>query len=161
MVTDQALLFFIFIVNGIIIGLLFDFFRILRRSFKTKDFITYIEDILFWVLTGLLLLYSIFTFNNGEIRLYMFIGAILGCIIYMLSISNFIVKINTKIIISLKNILSKIINIIFIPFKFIIKFFRNILKKPISFIFINISQTIKNLFKNSKNTNYKKSKNQI
>ena len=64
MVTDQALLFLIFIVNGIIIGLLFDFFRILRRSFKTKDFITYIEDILFWVLTGLLLLYSIFTFNN-------------------------------------------------------------------------------------------------
>lgn len=161
MVTDQALLFLIFIVNGIIIGLLFDFFRILRRSFKTKDFITYIEDILFWVLTGLLLLYSIFTFNNGEIRLYMFIGAILGCIIYMLLISNFIVKINTKIIISLKNILSKIINIIFIPFKFIIKFFRNILKKPISFIFINISQTIKNLFKNSKNTNDKKSKNQI
>ena len=143
MVTDQALLFLIFIVNGIIIGLLFDFFRILRRSFKTKDFITYIEDILFWVLTGLLLLYSVFTFNNGEIRLYMFIGALLGCIIYMLSISNFIVKINTKIIISLKNILSKIINIIFIPFKFIIKFFRNILKKPISFIFINISQTIK------------------
>ena len=161
MVTDQALLFLIFIINGIIIGLLFDFFRILRRSFKTKDFITYIEDILFWVLTGLLLLYSIFTFNNGEIRLYMFIGAILGCIIYMLSISNYIVKINTKIIISLKNILSKIINIIFIPFKFIIKFFRNILKKPISFIFINISQTIKNLFKNSKNTNDKKSKNQI
>ena len=161
MVTDQALLFLIFIVNGIIIGLLFDFFRILRRSFKTKDFITYIEDILFWVLTGLLLLYSIFTFNNGEIRLYMFIVAILGCIIYMLSISNFIVKINTKIIISLKNILSKIINIIFIPFKFIIKFFRNILKKPISFIFINISQTIKNLFKNSKNIDDKKSKNQI
>ena len=161
MVTNQALLFLIFIVNGIIIGLLFDFFRILRRSFKTKDFITYIEDILFWVLTGLLLLYSIFTFNNGEIRLYMFIGAILGCIIYMLSISNFIVKINTKIIISLKNILSKIINIIFIPFKFIIKFFRKILKKPISFIFINISQTIKNLFKNSKNLDDKKSKNQI
>ena len=125
MVTNQALLFFIFIIDGIIIGLLFDFFRILRRSFKTKDFITYIEDIIFWVLTGLLLLYTIFTFNNGEIRLYMFIGAIFGCIIYMLSISNFIIKINTKIIISLKNILSKIINIIFIPFKVIIKFLKN------------------------------------
>ena len=161
MVTNQALLFFIFIIDGIIIGLLFDFFRILRRSFKTKDFITYIEDIIFWVLTGLLLLYTIFTFNNGEIRLYMFIGAIFGCIIYMLSISNFIIKINTKIIISLKNILSKIINIILIPFKVIIKFLKNILKKPISFIFINVSQTVKNLFKNLKNIDDKKSKNQI
>ena len=42
MVTNQAYLFLIFMVNGIIIGILFDFFRILRKSFKTADLITYI-----------------------------------------------------------------------------------------------------------------------
>ena len=83
MVTNQAYLFFIFIINGIIIGMLFDFFRILRKSFKTSDFITYIEDSLFWVLTGVVILYSIFIFNNGEIRFFMFLGIILGLIIYM------------------------------------------------------------------------------
>lgn len=53
MINNQAELFLIFTINGILIGLLFDFFRILRRSFKTKDIITYIEDILFWILTRL------------------------------------------------------------------------------------------------------------
>ena len=67
MVTNQAYLFCIFIINGIIIGVLFDFFRILRKTFKTSDLITYIEDSLFWILTGIIILYSIFVFNNGEI----------------------------------------------------------------------------------------------
>ena len=65
MVTNQAYLFCIFIINGIIIGILFDFFRILRKTFKTSDLITYIEDSMFWILTGIIILYSIFVFNNG------------------------------------------------------------------------------------------------
>lgn len=51
MINNQAQLFLIFTINGIIIGLLFDFFRILRKSFNTVDIVTYIEDILFWILT--------------------------------------------------------------------------------------------------------------
>ena len=56
MILNQAYIFLIFVINGFLIGILFDIFRILRKSFKTKDIITYIEDILFWILTGLLLL---------------------------------------------------------------------------------------------------------
>ena len=63
MVTNQAYLFLIFIVNGIIIGLLFDFFRIIRKVIPTNDIATYIEDILFWILTGASILYSIFVYS--------------------------------------------------------------------------------------------------
>ena len=72
MVVKQTYLFLMFLLNGLIIGIFFDFFRILRKSFNTSDIVTYIEDFLFWLLTGILILYSIFTFNNGEIRIYMF-----------------------------------------------------------------------------------------
>ena len=116
MIENQAYLFGIFVINGILIGLLFDFFRILRKSFKTNDFITYVEDIVFWILTGIILLYSIFLFNNGEIRLFMFIAVLLGLIIYMLSISTYIIKVNVKIINFFKTIILKIISIILIPF---------------------------------------------
>ena len=88
MITNQATLFLIFIVNGIIIGFLFDIFRILRRSFKTSDLITYIEDILFWILTGIIVLYSIFIFNNGEIRFFMFLAIGLGITFYMLTLRD-------------------------------------------------------------------------
>ena len=149
MINNQAVLFCIFIIDGLIIGLLFDFFRILRKSFKTKDIITYIEDILFWILTGIILLYSIFTFNNGEIRFYMFLGAIIGCFIYMLLFSRYIVNTITKLVIFLKKIITKIISIIIYPLKVLIKILNKILKKPISFITINIRKN--HLIKQNKN----------
>ena len=140
MIENQAYLFGIFIINGILIGLLFDFFRILRKSFKTNDFITYLEDILFWILAGIILLYSIFIFNNGEIRLFMFLAVLLGIIIYIMSISSYIIKLNVRIINCFKIIIIKIFNIMSIPFTYIIKILRKIFFRPISFIIINIKK---------------------
>lgn len=137
MITNQAYLFLIFVFNGIIIGILFDFFRILRKSFSGRDIITYIEDILFWILTGIILLYSFFTFNNGEIRLFMFLGVILGCIFYMITISKYFIKINVAIITVLKKIIYQIVKVLTLPFQFIFKMLKKILFKPITFIMIN------------------------
>ena len=116
MVVKQTYLFLMFLLNGLIIGIFFDFFRILRKSFNTSDIVTYIEDFLFWLLTGILILYSIFTFNNGEIRIYMFIGIILGITFYMLTISTYIIKINVIIIKFCKALLIKTFSIILFLF---------------------------------------------
>lgn len=144
MIMNQVYLFFIFIANGVLIGILFDFFRILRKSFKTSDILTYIEDFLFWILTGFSILYFMFVFNNGEIRLFMFLGIAVGITLYMLIFSSFLIKINVTIITFLKKVISKIIGIILIPFKFIKRLFF----KPISFIFINIRKSSTNLYNN-------------
>jgi spore cortex biosynthesis protein YabQ len=140
MVNSQAFLFGIFIVNGLIIGIIFDFFRILRRSFKTGSVLTSLEDIIFWIIVGAIVLYSIFTFNNGEIRGYMFLGISLGIAFYMFTISSFIIKINVKIIKFIKKILFIILNIIIKPLKTVIKICRKIILKPITFIIINIKK---------------------
>ena len=152
MITNQAYLFLIFIANGIIIGLLFDIFRILRRSFKTSDFITYIEDILFWILTGLTILYSIFVFNNGEIRLFMFFGIAIGITMYMLLLSSIIIKTNVAIINFFKRIILAILNIIKLPFKYILKLIKKLFLNPSSFIFINVRKNSTNLYKNMTKT---------
>lgn len=151
MVTNQAYLFLVFTINGIIIGLLFDIFRILRRSFKTSDIITYLQDILFWILTGLILLYSIFTFSNGEIRFYMLLGVLLGCLIYMLMFSKYFININVKIILVLKKVIGKILSIIIFPIKIIVKFIKKIFFKPINFVTINIKKIKTNYQKKLKN----------
>ena len=147
MVTNQAYLFLIFIANGVIIGILFDFFRILRKSFKTSDIITYFEDLLFWILTGVIILYSIFTFNNGEIRLFMFLAIAIGVVAYILSFSSHVIKINVSIIKFLKNVIIKTFDFLSIPFKFIYKTAKKIFFKPISFIIINVRKNSTNLFK--------------
>lgn len=149
MILNQATLFLIFMANGAIIGLLFDIFRILRRSFKTSDLITYVEDIIFWILTGIIILYSIFVFNNGEIRLYMFLAIAVGVTLYMLILSSHIIKINVAVITFCKRIIKKILGIIMIPFKLIFKLIKRILFKPISFIIINIRKSTINSLKNT------------
>jgi len=120
MAQNQAYLFLVFSLTGVAIGVLFDFFRILRRTIKTSNFITYIEDILFWILTGLLILYNIWFFNNGEIRIYMFFGIIIGVLIYMSTLSNILIK-------TFSTILQTIIKIFKVPIKAILAFFRRII----------------------------------
>lgn len=139
---NQAYVFLIFILTGFILGILFDVFRILRRSFKTTDFITYIEDVIFWILTGLITLYSLFKFNNGEIRLYIFFGMALGIALYMLTFSKIFVKLSVNIILFVK----KIINFIIVrPIKFIFKWLKKLIFKPIRFVFINFRKSLKKL----------------
>ncbi len=152
MIYTQLQLFFIFLLNGLLIGLLFDFFRILRKAMKTADFITYIEDALFWILTGFIILYSIFTYNNGEIRLFMFLAIILGLLIYLAFISKMILSISLGIINIVKKILGIIFHIIKIPFCFFLKIIKRLFLNPISFIIINIRNYFTKSFKTFSNT---------
>ena len=103
MTLNQLHLFIFFLIDGIIIGIIFDIFRILRKTFKHKDFVIYLQDILFWILTGILLLYTTFIFNDSEIRLYMILSSFLGFIIYLFTISKFFINISVKIILFIKN----------------------------------------------------------
>ena len=120
-ISTDAYVFCVFVSVGILVGLLFDLFRISRKSFKTTDVITYIEDIIFWILTGILILYTVFKFNNGEIRGFIFLGIILGTIFYLLLFSKVFINISVKIINIIKKILIIIFKIIIYPIKLILK----------------------------------------
>jgi len=158
MITNQAYLFLIFILIGAIIGLLFDFFRILRKSFKTNDILTYIQDVIFWILTGIILLAAIFTFNNGEIRFFMFIGLFIGIIFYLILFSKYIIKICTYVINTLKKIIIKFYLILKIPIQFIYRLFNKVLFSPFRFVIINISSKLNKIQLNSTITNIKNKK---
>lgn len=135
----QLYSFLVYLVSGMLIGVFFDVFRVLRKSFQTPDIITYIEDILFWILTGLFLLFVLFKFSNGIIRSYQVVGLFIGVIIYILSISKFFIKINVIIITFIKNIFCKILYLILYPIKFILKIFVKIFT-PFTFFVINIKK---------------------
>lgn len=134
---NQIYCFFIFIVVGVIISILFDIFRILRKVFKTPDIITYIEDIIFGVLAGIIIIYSIFVFNNGEIRSYLFLGIIIGILVYLFTLSKIFVKFGNKILTFLKNIL-------LLPIKKALLLGKNIVKWLHSKIFRHFSKIISN-----------------
>lgn len=128
----------IFVICGIAIGIFFDIFRILRRAFKTPNIITYIEDIIFWIFSGVFFLFILFKFNNGQIRSYVVIGLLIGILLYMLTISKYFIKVSVTII----NFVKKIITY---PIKLIFNIFKKILK-PFSFVVINIRKYFANLY---------------
>ena len=140
---EQLTTFIYFIITGMVLGIIFDIFRILRKSFKTSDIITNIEDIIFGITTGIILLMSIFLFNNGELRLFVFIGIIFGIIIYMLIISKYFIKLNVAII----NFIKKIIILLTKPFIILLKLIKRIFLRPISFICINLKLLFKKILK--------------
>jgi len=147
--SEQLISFIYFIIVGIVLSIIFDIFRILRRTIKTSDIVTNIQDILFYIITGIIILFSIFYFNKGQLRVYIFIGIILGTTFYMVFISKYFIKINVTII----NFIKKILYLLIKPLIFILNFTKRLIFKPISFIIINMKCfTIKNLQKIKKVT---------
>ena len=142
MAENQAYLFVIFTFVGIIIGIVFDIFRILRKTFKTNDIITYIEDILFWIITGIIIIFSMYMFCDGQLRFFMIIGITIGTMIYMLTISKYVIDVSVFIIKIMKKI-------IIYPIKILTNIFKKVIFNPFTFICINIRKNfVKKIKKN-------------
>ena len=106
-----------FFITGICIGILFDIFRIIRKTFKSPNILIYLEDFLFWILTGFLIMLTIFRFTTGEIRLYMIIILLLGSFVYFLCISKYFILVNSRILETFKSIIA----FLFLPLEKLVK----------------------------------------
>ena len=89
MAFEQIKIFTIFLVLGLIISILFDIFRILRKNIKTNYLFTSIEDFIYIFIVGFLFFKSLIIFCNGNIRFYIFLAFFIGIITYILTIKNF------------------------------------------------------------------------
>lgn len=151
MASNQAYLFVIFTIVGIIIGVVFDLFRILRKTIKTNEIFTNIEDILFWIITGILIIYSMYIFCDGELRFFMIIGIIIGTIMYMITFSKYVIKISIYII----NILKKILKL---PILLFMKIVKRLILKPVTIVCINIRKKFVKKYKKYRGKFLKKEK---
>lgn len=124
---SEIQVFACFYIIGIIIGVLFDFFKSLRKEIKHKDKIVLVEDIIFLLFSGILVFIGIFKINYGVLRLYIVLAIILGMIGYSLTISRFFVIIFSTITRVIYKIFKTILNIFekaFFSLKKIIMFLR-------------------------------------
>ena len=90
--------FLVFLLEGVIISFVFDFFRSIRNNFNSNDITTYIEDFIFLSLASILFIFSIIYFCNGIIRFYIVLGTIVGIGLYSLTLSKKCVIILTSIV---------------------------------------------------------------
>ena len=122
---SQEQVFILFLSIGITIGILLDIFRSIRKVIKTSDTITMIEDIIFITLSGILIISGIIKLNNGEVRLFLFIGILMGLLIYILTISDMCVIIFSVLI----KLCIKISKIPLLSCKIIVTYMKRLLNK--------------------------------
>lgn len=129
-IANQSHIFILTVALGFIIGFVYDIFRIIRKTFKHPDFLTQLEDLIYWLLVSFLMFYFMLNNNNGEIRAFNIIGVLLGMLLYFLTLSILIVKVSVTIIQFIEKIIAVIIKIFMIPIKLII----SILQIPLRFL---------------------------
>ncbi len=114
---SQVYIFFATVYGGIIIGFIYDIYRIFRYFFKPKRVATFFEDLMFWISVSLVALYVLIFSNWGELRGYIFIGFLLGAFLYNKLLSKIVITILVHIVKAIANAIKYMFSIVIYPFK--------------------------------------------
>jgi len=67
---------------GTLFGAMFDTYQRFLNRPKRKHWIVFFNDLLFWIIQAIIIFYSLFLVNNGELRFYIFIALVCGFAAY-------------------------------------------------------------------------------
>lgn len=144
---DQLLLFLKALALGACVGVFYDVFRILRIAVNTHSLIIFFEDIIFFIVSAVSTFLFIFHVNSGQIRWFIFLGLILGFIVYYFTLGKLVIKISEVIIKIVKSVFKFLFGIFIKPFVII---FRWIYRK-INTVWVNIKKRVKIVNNNLRN----------
>lgn len=116
-------------LTGVILSVVYDVFRIVRRVHTHGCLWIAIEDFCYWLCSALYMFYVLMKENNGVIRWFFIIGILLGMLVYNFTISPYIVGVLSKFIRKTLDILEKIVTIILKPWTFLWKKAKKFLQK--------------------------------
>lgn len=105
-------IFYLTLYGGIAIGLLFDFYRVLRANFKIVKKISFVFDIIFWTLITTVVFITINLLEKFDLRYYHFVALFLGFILYYNTISKYIFSIFNKLTSFITSLFKKTVNYI-------------------------------------------------
>lgn len=91
-IRGEAVFFGVAFLVGMGLVLVYDVFRILRRVIRHGTVLIGIEDLCFWLLCTIAVFLLLYQENDGMIRLFAFVGILLGMGIYLAVFSRFILR---------------------------------------------------------------------
>lgn len=122
----QVTLVIFSLLSGIVVGVLYDFYRVIRGFDEPGKFITAIEDILFWTLTGIFVFIFMLYTNYAYMSFNVFIYNCIGLIVYFKIFSKYIILLLDKLFNFIIITLRVLGNWIFYPLRM---FFHKLRKK--------------------------------
>ena len=94
----QLLIFGYSCVLGAGLGLLYDFFRIIRMMINPRNIAVFIQDVIYFIISGIITFLFVLGFNSGEARFYILAGEGIGWIIYHITLGEVIYKCSGKLV---------------------------------------------------------------
>ena len=104
--------FYATIYGGIVIGILFDINRSLKNNFKFIKKLSFIFDILFWLIITAIIFIVVNTISKFQLRYYHFVALVVGFVLYYNTISKFILKFNNMVINFIKSLILTLVAIL-------------------------------------------------
>ena len=140
-ITEQLKFLAAVFASGILFGFFYDVLRAKRKLFNSTGFSVNLEDILFCIICGGILLVVIFYLNSAKVRLSAFFGAGAGIVLYFYLLKNKMVKLLVKTAVFMEKIIFRILKVILFPLKILIRLF----KKPVCIIYWHAGSKMKKL----------------
>jgi len=79
------------LLGGLSLGGLFDLYRVLAGQLRAPRYAYYLLDIMFWVLGTALIFSLLYMSNLGQVRMFIFIGLLVGVGVYFLLFSKSVI----------------------------------------------------------------------
>lgn len=105
---------------GILTGVMYDIYKLISRGSTSKKIISYIADILFWSLEGIVIFIFLICTNHAFISAYVYFCICIGLIIYLKYLSKYFITVECAITRWVSKFIRVSLNIIIYPFKLII-----------------------------------------
>lgn len=138
---------------GGILFILYDALRIIRRIIKHCEVIIAIQDILYWMISSVLIFRMMYQMNNGIIRGFSVLGITIGMILYKYLLSDWVVDGISYLLNTLIGWIKKLILFLMKPFRFVFR----IMKKGVNKVKVKI-KSLKNSLLNRLQIFHKKVK---
>lgn len=90
--SQQFMVFIMVLFSGWLWAMLFDFARALKKVLLLPGGILFLMDLLLCLLAALVVYQFLFTFNQGEVRFYVYLSFFLGMIIYYFFYNRYLYK---------------------------------------------------------------------
>lgn len=150
---------------GAILFAAYDLLRVYRNVFRHCKFVIAIEDIVFWIIAGILIFRMMYQMNDGTIRYYSIISILIGMKLYQVIFSVRIVILLSAVLLAIKNLIINFLHFLASPLQFVLKkirmffgFLTKMFKKRVGLI---VSCLKKQLKKHTKKFKIKRKKKQL
>lgn len=114
-ITMEVNFFLVSIAWGVILFVLYDCLRIFRKVVDHGVVMLSLEDIVYWTISAVLIFRMMYRFNNGVIRGFSMLGILLGMVTYKYTISEYVVRWISIVLIKIKDLFIRILHIISKP----------------------------------------------